>query len=209
MSFVFALLGVLLALVAGFVLWRIVATVLASQRRTDAIMAEIRSVTSVLEQGRPPRTEDIHTYAARPDTRNTLLETLHEHGQEALFPSEYATAQAIAESDLVFWLCHPNELQAPPDEIEWIGAFRRTLEPGRRTGTYHLFRYRVKPPHWAAPDGWMAGVAGPHLDGEEPPPAAPGTFSRFEAWDSRTPDEHVDATHQLMLQKGVYTDLPE
>lgn len=209
MGIFFTIVGVLFALVAGFILWRIFATVAASQHRTEAVLAEIQEITTALEEGRTPPTDEIQTYAARPDTRNTLLETLQHHGQGELFPREYATAEAMAESDLVFWLCHPNELQSAPDEIEWMGAFERRLEPSQRSGTYHLFRYRVKPPHWAADDGWMAGVAGPHIAGEEPAPASRGTFSRFEGWDSRTPDDHVDAVHEIMLQKDVYEDLDD
>jgi hypothetical protein len=34
-----------------------------------------------------------------------------------------------------------------------------------------------------------------------PAPYAPGTFSRFEAFDSRTPEEHVRAHHQLVIER--------
>ena len=201
--------GGLLALFVVFVIWRIVATVAASERRTERILAEIAPVTEALEAGREPAGADIERFAAEPSTRNSLLETLREHRREELFPREYASAEAIAESDLCFWLCHPNELQQAPDEIELMGRFTRTLEPSRVRGDYYLFRFRVKAPHWAADDGWMAGVAGPHVEGRAPAPASRGTFSTFYAYDSKSPDAHVDEVHGIMVAKAVYEDLAE
>lgn len=206
---VLLLVGGVLGLLVLFVIWRVAATVLASHRRTEEILAEIRTVTDALLEGREPSTEEIRRFAASARTRNSLLEALRAHDREALFPGEYTTGEAIAESDLVFWLCHPNELQAAPDEIELVGRFSRQLEPSRRSGEYHLFRYRVKPPHWAADDGWMAGVAGPYLQGETQTLAASGTFSDFARFDSRPPAGHVDAVHQIMVEKGVYADLDD
>jgi hypothetical protein len=58
---------------------------------------------------------------------------------------------------------------------------------------YYLFRFRTLAPHWAAKDGWIAGVSGPFRRKEEPTTnALGGTFSRFNAWDKKTPEEHVD-----------------
>jgi len=201
--------GGILALALAFVGWRLWATIQGSQRRTERILAEIAPVTDALESGREPSYEDVERAAAEPSTRNTLREALREHRREELFPREYASAEAMAESDLSFWLCHPNELQQAPDEMELMGRFTRTLEPSALRGTFYLFRYRVKPPHWAADDGWMAGVAGPHIEGQEPSAISPCTFSTFYAWDSKTPEEHVDDVHGIMLAKGVYAELAE
>ena len=206
---VLLVLGGIVALIVAFVIWRIVATVMGSQARTDEILAEIRSVAEALEAGRDPSREEIARFAAQPRTRNVLLETLQEAGRADLFPGEYATPERMAESDLVFWLCHPNELQAAPDEIEYMGKHSRALEPSRRTGDYYLFRFRVKAPHWAADEGWMAGVAGPHVTGEKPAPAARGTFSDLAPYDSRTPEAHVDTVHEIMVQQGVYAELDQ
>ncbi len=57
---------------------------------------------------------------------------------------------------------------------------------------YYLFRFRTHPPHWAAKDGWTAGVSGPFLGKNSPSTESYGdTFSSFEEWDSKQPDEHV------------------
>jgi hypothetical protein len=133
-------------------------------------------------------------------TRKVLYEVLAEHDQIELFPQEQRTWEALAEADLVAWLCHPNELGAPPDEIELT---KQLPVPGEAAGShrYFLFRYRTHAPHWAAGDGWMAGVAGPYDVEKEPEPHASGTFSRFEAYDSRTPEEHVEVTHRLVVER--------
>ncbi|MCI0624687.1 MAG: hypothetical protein L0387_24085 [Acidobacteria bacterium] len=67
---------------------------------------------------------------------------------------------------------------------------------------YFVFRFRMKAPHWAAKDGWAAGVAGPYMTAGEPCPDAAGTFSQFEAYDSRSPEEHVKFIHELAFGKG-------
>lgn len=50
---------------------------------------------------------------------------------------------------------------------------------------FFVFRFRTKPPHWAAKDGWLAGVAGPYWENEEPDLVPAGVFSRFEAFSNR------------------------
>jgi hypothetical protein len=127
--------------------------------------------------------------------REVLYDALEHHGKVHCF-SRLCAPEAMAEADPVLCLCHPNELAAVPDEIELMA---RVPVPNESSSTmkYFVFRYRTKPPHWAAQDGWMAGIAGPYPEGGPVSPAAPGTFSRFEAYDSKTPEEHVRTTHEL------------
>ena len=54
---------------------------------------------------------------------------------------------------------HPNELGAKPDEIEAVRIIERT-EDGKRC-KFIVYRFRTRPPHWAARKGWLAGIAGP------------------------------------------------
>jgi hypothetical protein len=103
----------------------------------------------------------------------------------------------MAEANLIGWLNHPNELRSPPDQIELM----KKVKAPRADGYYFVFRYRVEEPHWAAKDGWMAGVAGPYDLTGAPAPHARGTFSRFEAYDSRTPEEHVEVTHRAVIER--------
>ena len=65
---------------------------------------------------------------------------------------------------------------------------------------YYLDRFRAHPPHWAAEDGWMVGVAGRYQRSETPRTTAYGTFSSFAKWDSLPPKEHVGAIADLLSE---------
>ncbi|HEY7501679.1 MAG TPA: hypothetical protein VH740_24380 [Vicinamibacterales bacterium] len=190
--------GGLVAVVVLFVIWRIYATIAGGNRAYKARLAAIEPITKALAEGRSPSDADVLRFARDRVTRQVLFEVLRDAGNIDLFPSELRTWPLLAEADLVAWLCHPNELQAPPDEIELTATLPA---PGAPATHYFLFRYKKNPPHWAAKDGWMAGVAGPYDLTKDPEPYAPGTFSRFEAYDSRTPEEHVAIHHRLVIER--------
>ena len=190
----------LAAAVLAFVGWRLWATVVGGSRAYSALAARIQPVVDRLEAGEAPAAQDLERFAADRATRKVLFEALDAHDKLALFPERFLTREALAEANLCAWLNHPNELGAIPDEIEWMAV--APVRGGTFDGlTYHVFRYRMHPPHWAADDGWMAGVAGPYPLEGPPIAAAPGTFSRFEAWDKRTPEEHVRVTHELVIER--------
>ena len=90
---------------------------------------------------------------------------------------------------MVRWLCYPTELGSEPDEIELIEISPDEDEPGF---DMYLFRFRMRPPHWAAERGWMVGAAGPYVRGGELF-ASTGknwrsTFSNFEAFSGEGAD---------------------
>jgi hypothetical protein len=91
---------------------------------------------------------------------------------------------------MVRWLTYPTELGRPPTQIEHLQTF--VIDDDGHPADLFLFKFRTDPPHWSAGDGWMAGVSGPFRhDGS---PATGGmTFSRFEALNSRTVAEHLEA----------------
>jgi hypothetical protein len=106
---------------------------------------------------------------------------------------------------MVNWLVYPTELNRVPDEIELMKVV--PVDTGLPGGIYdyYLFRFRTKEPHWAAKNGWIAGVSGPFLRGDEPTTDALGdTFSSFAKWDSKTPDEHVGDIRKLMERWREY-----
>jgi hypothetical protein len=167
---------------------------------------EIEPVTRAIYAGEEPLPEALERAAADPRTRNTLFEFLLFHHKLESFPSRYRTAEAFAESALVQWLMHPNELGVPPDEIELANEVRdppRSTVMGRRD-RWFVFRFRTLPPHPAAEDGWMAGVVGP-VSG--PPieqfPDAAVVWSMFRPFDSAFPEEHVSAVRELARKTGV------
>jgi hypothetical protein len=170
------------------------------------VMEEIEPITRAVYAGDEPSPEDLERAAADPRTRNTLFEFLLFHQKLPSFPSKYRTAEAFAESSLVQWLRHPNELGTTPDEIELVNEVRdppKQTVMGRRD-RWFVFRFRMLPPHSAAEDGWMAGVVGP-VSGPpiEQYPDAAVVWSMFRPIDSATPEAHVSAVRELARKTGV------
>lgn len=190
--------AVLVAVVVAFTAWRLWATYAGGGRSYARLAAQIEPVETRLVAGENPDAADLERFAQNRATRKVLYDALEHHQKLALFPSKYLTPEAMAEADLVVWLSHPNELGAVPDEMELMATLPAPA-PGFEHHRYFLFRYKTKAPHWAAKDGWLAGVAGPHSIDGPVAPGAPGTFSRFESYDSKAPEEHVRTTHELVM----------
>jgi len=118
-------------------------------------------------------------------------------GKQALLPPTWRTQEALARADLTNWLTFPTELGAAPAEMVLMKVV--PVDAGRgEVLEFYVFKFRTKPPHWAADKGWMAGVAGPYLRGA--PPSADGshTFSSLEPADSMTPEEHVGNVAEII-----------
>lgn len=200
MKLALIIVGSVAGLILLFILWLIYRAIAGGRRAYLRLAARISPVVTALAAGKDPDPHDLMAYARDRVTRKVLYDALEFHKKVHLFPKEFLTHEALAEADLVAWLCHPNELGSPPDDIQLTA---RIPPPGggSPSSSYFLFKYRMMPPHWAAKDGWMAGVAGPFDLTADPVTSAPGTFSRFEAYDSRTPEEHVRVTHALVVER--------
>lgn len=153
------------------------------RKRIDPVLKQVKAGDATAQQS-------IVTLAADPETRWFLLSELAEIGKREWFPREYDTPELLAESNLVYWLMHGNELGVAPAKIELLKSTK--VEKDGRQGTYFLFRFRAPEDHWAASDGWMAGLAGPFWDGETDPSELRHTFSELESCAERTDDEHVE-----------------
>ena len=187
--------GVLVAIAAIVIVWLVWATFAGGRRSYATLAARIEPVVKRLIAGEPPNPADLERFAQDRETRKVLYDALERHQKLDLFPASFLTAEALAEADLVVWLNHPNELAALPDEIELMATLPAPGADSERQ-RYFVFRYRMNPPHWRAKDGWLAGVAGPYpVDGPVAPHAT-GTFSRFEPYDSKPPEAHLQATHR-------------
>lgn len=157
------------------------------------------AIISLLRLGKAVDPAPVAAVAAQAEMRNSLYKELQAQGKQSLFPEKYRTQSAFAESDMVNWLTFPTELGRVPDEIELMKVV--PVDTGLKDGIYdyYLFRFRTHEPHWAAKDGWMAGVSGPYLRKDSPTVSSLGdTFSSFEKWDSKKPDDHVGDTRELM-----------
>jgi len=194
MKIVLSVLGLFALLVVSL----LYATIAGGRRAYRALLARIAPITQALGAGRDPTEADLVAFASDRATRRVLYDVLDHQSKLHLFPRSFLTWEAMAEADLAAWLNHPKELGSPPDEMDLMSRVRA---PGAGPDThYFVFRFRTKPPHWAAKDGWLAGVAGPYDLSQDPTPYASGTFSQFESFDSRTPEQHVEtidsATHK-------------
>ena len=172
-------------------------TIMRNRELSKQIAPAITAVQNNHESAR----ELVLAYAREPATRNHLFSKLAELGKAGIFPKEYRSIERIAESDLVRWLTHPNELGSAPDEIEL--ARRVEVQDDEKSGCCFLFRFRIHSPHWAADHGWMAGIAGPFWDDEPEPGTSRETFSELTPYDTMTDEEHVKVLKKAMQKKGL------
>jgi Flp pilus assembly protein TadD len=159
------------------------------------------ALCSLLRLGKDVDPAHVLYVARSAEMRTHLFEELGELGSRSLFPEEYRTQAAFAESDMVNWLSFPTELGRVPDEIDLMEVVGVDAGEGRGLLDFYLFRFRMYEPQWAAKDGWMAGVSGPFSRSDPPSTTSPGgTFSSFEPWESKTPEEHVESILEWIEQ---------
>ncbi|GLC31662.1 hypothetical protein [Clostridium omnivorum] len=142
------------------------------------------AAVSLIRLGKTISPEDALEIAADSEVRNWFYINLEKLEKEDIFPEQYRTQHAFAESNMVDWLIYPTELGRVPDYIELMNVFDNEEEE------YYLFRFKCNNDE----DGWLAGVSGPYEKDEIPTTSAGGyTFSHFEKWESKTPEEHLNA----------------
>jgi hypothetical protein len=199
MATVLIVLAIVCALAAGGFALLVARAKLVETRRAGRSMAKINAAVARLDSDPDAARLEMGRLAANPELRSTLYSTLASNGKSEHFPGEFLNQEALAESDLVFWLCHPNELQVAPDEIQLMARISKTLPDEAGPARFFVFRFRVNTPHWASERGWMAGIAGPYSPGGDLQTHARGTFSELAPYDSLTPADHVD---YLLSQQG-------
>ena len=86
----------------------------ADQKLLDAA----RPAVNAVQQNRPDAREVVARTAELSLPRNYLYVELQRMGKVDLFPDSYRTMDKIAESSMVRWLVHPNELNTVPARIE-------------------------------------------------------------------------------------------
>lgn len=192
-------------LVVGFVLLTVRA-MRVTVKRDRMLDQKISPVMASIKVGNLPDQSLITKLAEDPLTRNHLLAALSEIGRPELFPEEFRTSLMIAESDLVRWLAHGNELGSAPDEIEFV--FEQRIESEGRSGTVYLFRFRVDPPHWASEKGWIAGVSGPFWSDEPDANSGQSTFSELESYSGRSDSEHIEFLSRAATSYGWVMPTP-
>ncbi len=174
--------------------------------RDAALFAEIKPVADLVEKGQDPDPALLLELTRNSALRSILFAVLKVNKKEHLFPQEYLNFESGAETALVYWLLHPNELGQKPDEIRFVQKVSRQYPRKEETGglDYYVFKFRMKPPHFAAEYGWILGVAGPYVAESEPYDSAPGTYSRYTSPKDQSPEALVQEVHNLAVGKGLY-----
>ena len=157
--------GIAAVLLIAVLAWLASSVARGARRRDRRILDLVAPVGRRLERNEPLDEGEVRALAALPQARGMLYQLLRHFGRVADFPEEFKTRRHHAESMLVYWMMHPNELRDPPAEIELVETIRRPV--GEREGEYLVFRYRMPEGHWASTD-WLLGVAGPFFSGDVP-----------------------------------------
>lgn len=142
------------------------------------------AVASLIRRGEEVAEADIARIAGDHSTRNALYSLLDGLDATARIPEPLRSRDAFAAADMVEWLSHPGELGRPPDAIEQMEVYDATRD-GEPVVLY-VWRFRT------GDDPWLAAVSGIY---PAAPPEGPlggnDTFSRFEAWDSQSAEQHA------------------
>ena len=178
-------------IVVGFVAL-VIRSKLMEIGHTTKIVSMVDAVVDKLGTDPTTAEAELAKLAENPETRNTFFERLTATGNVKHFPADFHSQEAFAESDLVFWLCHPNELKSAPAKIELMAKIKKELVEGEGEVEFYVFRFCVNKSHWAAEYGWMAGITGPYTPGNKPEIRSRATFSEMEPYDAKTPVDHVD-----------------
>ncbi len=164
---------------------------------------KIESLFYRLAKDEPLDQEEIYSFASDVSTRIATYQILLEYDKLEYFPTEYYTIEKSAESNLVYWLEFPTELYATPDEIEHVEKVTIDSDSSKTT-YYHVFRFRVSEPHWAARDGWKLGVVGPYNQKSKPYDFPVVIQSRLhEKTGDITPGEEVQWVHDNIAIKKL------
>jgi hypothetical protein len=188
--------GALVAAIIVFLAYKYVKLIRHRIKQGELRDERIKPLRDMFEDGGGRVTRaDVLPFAESLLTRESTYDLLREHSRLDLFPEHHATIVGGAASNLANWLEFPTELDTCPDEIEHLG--RHTFVHDGRNFHYEVFRYRIGEPHWAAPNGWMLGAAGPYFDDSKPYDFPAATFSRCSSTEANTtPEEEARWIHE-------------
>lgn len=197
MKIIFIVIGLLVLLIAVFAIYRFITVKRQNNNLNKERFERVKELYEKLENGEDLTEQNILPYAENILTRQTAFQLLNEHNKANLFPKEYYSLIKGAESTLANWLEFPTELDACPDEMEYIKRVTFDFDGENNFVHYEVFKYCVYEPHWASKDGWCLGVVGPYFDDSKPYDFAQATFSRISSkFDKITADEEAKWVHE-------------
>jgi len=149
---------------------RVLASLLAVMPGEESSLALYRMLSSadpkvaahaavaLVARSEPVAPERLELVARDAVARVDLYEGFMAEGVLTEVPELFDDKVAMAEAELVRWLSAPTELGRHPDEIEYVGPYTVVTDDGPEL--LHLFRFRMRAPHWSSPRGWLIGAAG-------------------------------------------------
>jgi hypothetical protein len=170
-------------------LWRVLAS--ADPR------VSVLGAVALVRRGQHVAPDRFEVLARDPSTLHTLHTGLAALDATCLVPERYLEPEVLAASQLVTWLSGITELGRAPDEIEPVATRHVRIEGaddglGGNSGVYdaevHLFRFRMRAPHWSHARGWMIGTAGEW------------TYSCYAAEDEQSLDGHIESVRLAASQ---------
>ena len=187
--------GVVIATLIAFIVYKYIKAIRYGIKQNQMRDERVRPLVDLFESGGQITEADVLPFAEGLLTREATFNLLRERNRLDLFPESLTTIEAGAASNLANWLEFPTELDTCPDEMEHVGRFTFVVDNDHFH--YHVFKYRIGEPHWAAPNGWMLGGAGPYFDDSKPYDFPNGTFSRCSSTiDNTTAEEEARWIHE-------------
>ncbi|MDR2149204.1 MAG: hypothetical protein LBE91_22415 [Tannerella sp.] len=202
MKVVLIISGLIILAVAIFAVYRYT-TVNRQNAKLNALrIKRVEALSQKMENGENVTAEEVYPFAQHILTRELTYQLLSHYNRTDLFPREYYTIVKGAETNLANWLEFPTELDACPDEMEYIKRF--TFDFEGQNFHYEVFKFRVFEPHWNAKNGWSLGVVGPYFDNSKPYDFPSSTFSRISSTlDRITPEEEAKWVHENITLKRL------
>lgn len=152
------------------------------------------AILSLLRRGETIADEAFAGVASDPATRGIFYQLLKEIDAEARIPAAYRSRDAFAEADMVQWLSHPGELGEAPRAIEKMALFE--AKNGDEDVVLYVWRFKG-----GDSDVWRASVSGPYpAKAPEGPLSGQSTFSRFDAWEKATAEQHASAVLKTLSE---------
>ncbi len=202
MNIVFTMLALLILAIIIFAVYRMIKVKQQNSLLNVQRFERVKKLYDQLEKGAPVTAIDVLPFATNLLTRETTYQLLHDHNKTDLFPTEYYSIVKGAESNLANWLEFPTELDACPDEMEYIKRVSFDFDGNKNMVHYEVFKYMINEPHWAAKNGWMLGVVGPFFDDSKPYDFPGATFSRCDSTlDKVTPEEEAKWVHENISKR--------
>ncbi len=190
-------------LVILFILWRWTSVGRGAKQRDNHIFDIIDPIGTRIDAGENVTKEEIIDFAKRPELRHILYTTLRHLKRSDLIPNDFNSEIHQAESSLCYWMMHPNELQDPPEVIEFIKTLTKNIN--NKEERFHFFKYKMQKDHWAIAD-WLIGFVGPIEVIEEPYQFTQNAFSRADdVYGKITCEEILEWWIGIMKAKGMVT----